>query len=354
MSLKKEIQKRLFSQFAKNETAIHELRYLFWECTLRCNLNCLHCGSDCTSSSSVADMPADVFLKQAEKISKTMNASVITVVITGGEPLLRKDLEQIGLALRKMGFRWSLVTNGLAYTVDRHLSLMGAGMGALTLSFDGLEDEHNWLRNSKQSFEKAQRALEVLISTPRLNFDVVTCVNPRNIDKLEEIYTFFLEKGLQAWRLFTIAPIGRAKDNSELLLNREQFTFLMEFIKKKKHEKEMYINFSCEAYVAAYETEVRDGFFFCRAGIHIGSILIDGGVSACPNIDRGFVQGNIYENDFSDIWNSKFQVMRDRSWTRTGSCANCKEYKWCKGSGMHLWKKESMELIQCHASSVFT
>jgi radical SAM protein with 4Fe4S-binding SPASM domain len=76
--------------------------------------------------------------------------------------------------------------------------------------------------------------------------------------------------------------------------------------------------------------------------------LADGSVSACPNIDRSFVQGSIYENDFHEMWESEFRLMRDRSWTRTGICASCDKYKWCHGNAMHLWDIQKKELQFCH------
>lgn len=110
----------------------------------------------------------------------------------------------------------------------------------------------------------------------------------------------------------------------------------------------MDIKFSCEAYVGPYENEVRDGFFFCRAGINIASVLIDGSVSACPNIHPDFIQGNIYKADFTDIWDKEFGVMRNRSWTKIGECANCDSYKHCMGNGLHLWDPQKNQLLQCH------
>lgn len=350
ISFSNRIKRKIYEGFKQNETKIHQLRYLFWECTLRCNLNCLHCGSDCTNIATVPDMPKEDFLKQAKKISLAMDPTKITVVFTGGEPLLRTDLEEVGLQLRKMGFRWGLVTNGIVYSEMRHKRLMGAGMGSLTLSIDGMEANHNWLRNSSIGFKNAENALKILVKTERLNFDVVTCVNSRNIFELDDIYQFLVKNGLKAWRLFTIAPIGRAAGNAELMLNKEHFTSLMNFISEKRPEKTLRINFSCEGYTGSYENQVRDGFFFCRAGIHIGSILIDGSVSACPNIDRGFVQGNIYESDFTEIWETRFENMRNRDWTKTGDCAKCKDWKWCKGNGLHLWNHNPLELLHCHQS----
>ena len=55
-----EILNRLFQW---NETRVHELNYLFWECTTRCNLHCIHCGSDCTALGGEPDMPAEDFLR---------------------------------------------------------------------------------------------------------------------------------------------------------------------------------------------------------------------------------------------------------------------------------------------------
>jgi len=63
MNLKKKITLELFRQHRKNQTRLHELNYLFWECTLRCNLQCLHCGSDCTQETSTPDMPLKGFFE---------------------------------------------------------------------------------------------------------------------------------------------------------------------------------------------------------------------------------------------------------------------------------------------------
>lgn len=98
----------LFREFKKSETKHHELNYLFWECTTRCNLNCRHCGSDCSKDSFYKDMPLDDFLKALDTIESPCEH--FTVVLTGGEPLLRKDIELCGREIRKRGMRWSMVS----------------------------------------------------------------------------------------------------------------------------------------------------------------------------------------------------------------------------------------------------
>ena len=54
--LKKRIALNLFRRFRKNESKLHKLNYIFWEATLRCNLSCIHCGSDCKRDASVSDV----------------------------------------------------------------------------------------------------------------------------------------------------------------------------------------------------------------------------------------------------------------------------------------------------------
>lgn len=345
--MQNKIAQLFHNRFRKNETQIHELSYLFWECTQRCNLKCLHCGSDCYADSRIGDMPFEDFLNAILPLRDSYKSNSITVVITGGEPLLRTDLPHCGRLLRDNGFRWGIVTNGFAYTADVHSKLLAAGMGAITLSLDGFQDSHNWLRSNNNSFANALQALELITSSNRLYYDVVTCVNPRNINELAEFKEFLISKNVKAWRLFTIAPIGRAKNNPSLQLTDIQMKQLMDFIVLSRNDQKLDINFSCESYVGWYEKKVRDSYFFCRAGINIASVLIDGSISACPNINRHFVQGSIYSDKFLDVWENKYQVMRDRSWTKTGICSNCGDYKNCDGGAMHLWNERQDCIMSC-------
>lgn len=335
----------MFRAFRRNETAIHELNYLFWECTWRCNLSCRHCGSDCQASTVVPDMPLEDLLRALEPLQGKYKRNTTVVAITGGEPLLRPDLADCGRALRKRGFRWGIVTNGMLYDEAMHQTLIQAGLGAITVSLDGLEDTHNWLRNNPLSFKKALNALRI-ISQSHLAYDVVTCVHQRNLSELPMLKELLLANGIKHWRLFTIAPIGRAVQNDELQLRGEQIKQMLQFIADTRKEGRIDLKFSCEAYTGDYEERVRDSYFFCRAGINIGSILIDGSISACPNINRSFAQGNIYHDDLMDVWENRFEKMRDRSWMKCGPCANCNDYKQCLGGAMHL-RDDSGKLIHC-------
>lgn len=349
----------LFRLFRANETRVHELNYLFWECTSRCQLHCRHCGSDCLAAGREADMPLADFLRALDTIPKKERPPEFTVVLTGGEPLLRPDIEAVGRAIRQRGLRWSMVSNGWFYDEAMHARLMKAGLGALTISLDGLEAEHDWMRGRSGSFARAEKAIALAAAEPRINFDVVSCINRRNISHLDALHDRLAGLGVKQWRIFTIIPIGRAKDDPEMHLTNAEFTGLMEFIRKKREETaaagdgRMKVTFSCEGYLGPYERKVRQNPFFCRAGITIASVLIDGRICGCPNIDRdAFSQGNIYEDSLWDVWQHRFQPFRDRRWTRRGRCTDCPVWRDCQGNGMHNWHGDCAEVINCHYQKI--
>lgn len=351
--LQKKITLSLFRQHKKNQAQLHDLTYLFWECTLRCNLNCIHCGSDCTKQTAVPDMPKEDFMEVLDLLSAHVDPAKTMIVITGGEPLVRKDLVDCGTEIYKKGFPWGMVTNGYALTADKLSELLHAGLRSITISIDGPSAEmHDWFRGKSGSWEKAISAAEMVASTPDLVYDVVTCVNKRNIVELEEMKKQFISKGIENWRLFMIFPKGRAKDNEELMLSNEEFTSLLNFIAETRREGLIKASFGCEGYLGKYELEVRDTPFFCQAGIHIGSVLADGSISACPSLRADFIQGNIYQDNFWSVWNEKFNIMRDRSWTKTGKCATCKSYKYCEGNGLHLRNEKNEDILCCHLEKI--
>jgi radical SAM enzyme (rSAM/lipoprotein system) len=348
ISLRKKIALNLFSKYKANESKLHSLNYIFWECTLRCNLNCMHCGSDCTKDSSVKDMPAEDFLKAIDQLTNTVIPNETMIVLTGGEALVRKDIEKTGLSLYKRGFPWGIVTNGMLLNDQKLQSLLDSGLRSITISLDGMEESHNWLRGNTNSFANAIRAIRLLPKVKNLVYDVVTCVNQRNFSELNQIRDLLIDAGVKEWRIFTITPIGRAKENDLLRLDPQQFKGVFEFIKQTRQEKKIKLSYGCEGFLGAYEKEVRDNFFFCHAGINIASVLSDGSISACPNLPKRFIQGNIYKDNFEEIWKTKYLPFRDRSWTKTGICSDCEFYKYCEGNGLHLRDEKTGELLHCH------
>lgn len=345
---RKKLALKLYNSYRANEKRIHQLNYIFWECTLRCNLNCIHCGSDCTKDSLSDDMPREDFLKALDEITPDLEPHNTMIVLTGGEPILRRDIAEIGNELYKRGFPWGVVSNGMGMQKPMIEKLLDAGIRSMTISLDGLEESHNWLRGNAKSFKNAIEAIGILGGTEGLRYDVVTCANRRNINELNELYRLLLELGLKEWRIFTIFPIGRAIQHENLQLRPDEFKGLFDFIEEIRKEGKIKLDYGCEGFLGDYEGRVRDNFFFCRAGVNVASILVDGSISACPSLRDNFIQGNIYKDSFRDVWNNNYSMYRDRSWTKTGICKDCEFFGYCEGNGMHLRDEKTGELLFCH------
>ncbi|MDR1601925.1 MAG: TIGR04133 family radical SAM/SPASM protein [Tannerella sp.] len=345
LPLRKQIALELFRRIRKNRTKLHELRVLFWECTLRCNAACRHCGSDCRASTTQPDMPVEDFLRVIDELTPFVDPNRVMVIFTGGEALLRPDIEQCGQELCRRGYPWGIVSNGLLFG-KRLNALLEAGLRSATISLDGFDEAHNWLRGRPDSFRMAVWSIERLVRTSGVVWDVVTCANRKNFDDLPRFRQFLMAEGVKNWRIFTIFPAGRATRFPELQLDDRQFTQLMDFIRDCRREG-FHVSYGCEGFLGNHEMEVRDTFFQCNAGINTASVLVDGSISGCPSIRANFHQGNIYNDRFVDVWEQRFQPFRDRSWTRKGQCADCRMFRYCEGNGMHLYDDRG-ELQICH------
>lgn len=334
----------------KNLQALHPLKQLFWESTLRCNIHCLHCGSDCNASVSTPDMPAEDFLRVLDQeITPHVNPHEVMIIISGGEPLMRTDLRAIGQHLYTRGYPWGMVTNGLALTDERFRELRQAGLRSMSISLDGTEEDHIWLRQHPLAFQQACHAIR-LAANEHMTFDVVTCVNRRNIHHLDELHDLLVTLGCRHWRLVTIDPMGRAKDNLELLLSDSEFTQLMDYIETQRAmpNNHVHVSYSCEGFLGAREMRVRDYLFMCVAGVTTASILIDGSISACTSIRGKYYQGNIYHDHFWHVWENGFREYRDRRWMKQiEPCSSCAMFRYCEGNGMHL-RREDGTLMLCH------
>jgi len=348
LGLRKRLALGLFSRIHAQSVERHELRTLFWECTLRCNLACRHCGSDCRSESRHPDMPARDFFRVLDtQITPHVDPHRVLVILSGGEVLVRSDLERIGLELYRREYPWGMVSNGLALDERRFESLLRAGLHSLTISLDGFREEHTYIRRDGRSFDRALAAAERAAHEKSIAMDVVTCVTPQLLPRIGEFRDMLVDRGIPSWRLFTVFPVGRAAADPGLQLSDEEFTRLMEFIAATRREGRIAASYSCEGFLGGYEAEVRDRFYTCHAGVSVASIRVDGAISGCTSIRSNFHQGNIYEDDFWDVWTNRFEKFRDREWARRGICADCRFFSYCLGNGMHL-RGDDGELLVCH------
>ena len=138
LGLRQRLALEVFRKIQDLRIERHELRTLFWECTLRCNLACRHCGSDCRTELDT-------------QITPHVDPHRVLVILSGGEVLMRPDLERIGLELYRREYPWGMVTNGLALDARRFEALLRAGLHTITVSLDGFADDHLYIRRNPRS-----------------------------------------------------------------------------------------------------------------------------------------------------------------------------------------------------------
>jgi len=320
----------------------HKLNYLFWECTLKCNLHCQHCGSNAQNINYQGELSTKEVKTALKDIADNFKAQEIMLAITGGEPLLRQDLFEVTDFANKLGFPWGMVTNG--YLVNEKIvqKMKETGMKTVVVSIDGLGKTHDSFRGLKGSYEKAINAVKLLADKNFLfDLQITSSIHQRNIAQLEEMYQTFLPLGISSWRIMEVDPIGRAENNHQILLRTNQKRQLFDFIKeKRKKSNKVRITYGCSGFLGlSYEGELRDNFFYCTTGINTGSILYNGDIFVCPNVPRQkkLIQGNVKKDNFSDIWSNKFECFRQKERTSCSKCKKCDFWEECLGNSYHLW-----------------
>jgi len=323
------------------------LQYLFWEATLRCNLGCLHCGSDCVRNDAAqdAELDGEAIKRELRSIAESYPPETITFAIIGGEPLLREDIIGVGAYAAELGFNWGITTNGMLLTAGAIKRLKDAKLTTISVSLDGIEADHDALRNCTGAHKVVTDAILRLLADRFFNkFDVICCVSKININHLDEFMDEAARLGIQAVRFTPVFSRGRAAKNSSLMLDKADYLKMLDFVKRQRQtRKNAQVYLSEEGYWGPeWECMVRDEFHYCASGIQIGSILHDGTVTGCPSVSRKFIEGNIKAAPFVDIWKGQFSRYRqDREETFSQKCSGCEHWVLCEGGGFHLLDQEN-------------
>lgn len=319
-----------------------DLTYLFWESTLRCNLRCAHCGSSCEADTPVAELSTAQVKGILDTIAEDFDTSRIFVSITGGEPLLRKDLYEVVAHMTALGLRSCIVTNGTLLDTEAVARLREAGMQTVSISVDGLEGTHDAVRGAG-TFHRALRGIACAAIGGMEVVEAITCVRPANLGQLREIEQQVKRAGANLWRCITVDRMGRLAGaaDAQFWLEPPQVRRLLDFIEGRRLAQQRLglpddVSFSCGGFLGpAREDAVRPRHNQCSAGLVVGSILCDGGVSACPSLPRSQIQGSALETRFSEIWHHRFLDFRSHAVRREGPCARCAWYSICLGGGLH-------------------
>ncbi len=332
-----------------------QLRNLFLELTLRCNERCLHCGSWCGDVKS-EELTAAQYGKFLAEIKGDFGTDKKMLCITGGEPLLRKDFFDIMAEADRLGFRWGMTSNATLIDDSVARELKRVGMGTISVSIDGLEETHDAFRRTPGGWKKAMNGIESLLRVGGFHaVQATTVVTHQNIGQLDELYKIFNDMDIDSWRIINMEPMGRANDHPELLLTKEDYKYMFEYIRNMRIKGEP-VTYGCSHYLGMeYEREVRDWYYHCTAGTYIASITASGDIIACLDIERRpeFIQGNILRDRFYDVWTNKFQIFRRDLADSCEKCSSCSEKNYCHGDSFHSWDHDKNEPLLCFKDILF-
>lgn len=327
-----------------------QLHSLFLELTVNCNEHCRHCGSNCGDVAEEGALTTREYKDILDQIKEDFPLDNLRLCVTGGEPLLRKDFFEIMAYAKELGFAWGMTSNATLITPEIAKKLHETGMRTISVSVDGLPDTHDWFRQSSGSYEKTMAGIKAMLDEGGFqHVQITTVVHHKNIHELEEMYERFSKVGVRSWRVINIEPIGRAKEQPELLLSKEEFRRMIDFIAEYRQKGPMQVSYGCAHYLGPeVEREVRKWYFLCNAGVYTASIMYNGDIGACLDIERRpeLVQGNIRNNRFKDVWENEFRIFRE-DYRKAGKCKHCKDYKYCAGDAFHTWNFDTMQPNVC-------
>ena len=333
-----------------------ELRSLFIEMTAYCNEHCRHCGSSCGDYVEKNPLSAKEIKNFLDEIKRDFDISKLRLCITGGEPLLRPDFFEIMEYAYSLGYHWGMTSNGTLIDDTVAKRLKKAGLKTVSISLDGLKEYHEWFRQSPGSYEKTVAGIKALLHCGGIkHVQITTVITHKNIGDLKAMYEEFSRIGVRSWRVINIEPIGRAKEQPELPLQKEEYKILFDFINEYRFKGPMEVVYGCSHYLGEeYEREIRKWYFLCNAGVYVASVMYNGDITACLDIERRpeLVQGNIRRDDFKKIWENKFEIYRT-DWRKCGPCADCEHYRFCAGDSFHSWNFDSMEPNLCFKGILF-
>ncbi len=176
-----------------------------WNVTQRCNLRCVHCyahARDEEFEGELSTAEAKAFIDDLA----WMRAP--TLLFSGGEPLVRPDLLELGHYAREKGLRAVISTNGTLITRDTAKDIKRAGFQYVGISFDGLEEVNDRFRARKGAFREALRGLHYCIEEG-VRTGLRFTVSKRNVGDLEDILDFLRTEGIPRFCLYHLVYSGR-------------------------------------------------------------------------------------------------------------------------------------------------
>lgn len=257
--------------------------------TYRCQCNCVHCGvSDVktTEEPELSTQEVKALIDQAAKISLIMQ-----ITFSGGEPLLRRDLQELIRYSKQHKFFTKIDTNGALLDEQRLRKLKESGLDRIGVSIDHYQGEiHDSLRRYKGLFDNIMKAIKFCESL-KISVYLQTYATRKNIENgdLEKLIRLSEGLSVEKIKIQPIATLGSSKHTDDGALTSENFNFLGHILSKYKH-----------AYIESEFLSPVEHKRFCRvnfkSNIHITGY---GEVLPCCWFPVSF--GNIRKNNLKEI-----------------------------------------------------
>ncbi len=310
-----------------------------WELTLRCNMRCLHCGS------RAGDPRGDELItaEALDLVRRLCDLGLRTITLSGGEPLLRDDWEEIATALAARRVRVNMITNGLLVDLAAARRMKRAGMANLAVSIDGLETRHDAVRARRGSWRAAVGALRAC-REEGLPTACVSHLNRHNFGEMEALAEILLENGVSDWQLQFGRPMGNLADHQDLVCPPSSVLELLPRMAAlaRRYEGRLRVHASDSiGYYSEDEELLRGGrsiagvWTGCLAGCRIIGIEANGGIKGCLSMQsEEFLEGNIRSESLADIWRKpgNFRYTREFTVDQLGpGCRSCDLADVCRG-----------------------
>jgi radical SAM protein with 4Fe4S-binding SPASM domain len=303
--------------------------YAVWEITLRCDLACRHCGSR-----AGRERPEELTSAEAlDVVGQMADLGVKEVTLIGGEAYLREDWLDIARSVRAHGMQCTITTGGRGFTVERARAAKAAGVQSVSVSVDGLRDTHDGLRGVRGSFDAAVAAIENARAAG-MSVAANTQINRWNVGEVEAVFEVLAAARIRGWQVQLTVAMGRAADETELLLEPYQLLDLMPRLAALKVRADslgvhMWPGNNI-GYFGPHESTLRarlpNGHMgSCGAGRSTLGLEANGDVKGCPSLPSAdYVGGNLRDHSLRDIWERSAPLRFTRTRTTADLWGRCK------------------------------
>ncbi len=180
-------------------------RQIFWELTTGCNLRCIYCRASGDELISTDDLS---FAECCEVVHRIAEYSPLELVLTGGEPLWRRDVFGIAEYAVRYGLHVALATNGTLIDEAMAERIRDAGIRNVAVSLDGADAVmHDTFRGHQGAFDSAVRGIDLLRELG-IRTEVNATVTRHNVHQLPEMVSLARRLGVRSLYLYLLQPVG--------------------------------------------------------------------------------------------------------------------------------------------------